>query len=726
MDEVVEPQPSQEEKDEAALVAERAALAKRIKSFKAAGESGGPTPSIGLNARKDRYKSIDVYHTDRKHWNDDDQLLPRIPLTWYHVDSLTADIGKRPHDPKVVAEQATAFPGPEQWANALPWLETKEKLQQVLAERYQARSDNEIAADFFTAILDVYREKACIDPQRATARRVKLTYGDVFWHNGYDPELEIYGKCPHFADVYKPDCVGADPKATRWVGNDFNGKYAFLKVETTLRDLKAEYPKTAKEIVTTDDKNQGSGDEALDPLDRTIDKYLFWIRDTHTKETIEEEYEEEQPVIVEGQQLYQTDEMEMPVLGEDGLPLPLTKTVVKTRPVEVPKYPSGWLFAVWCNDKVLDFGPADEFPLHRDYCYEIPGQVFAHGVVDVVRTFNTQANRFYDQIIKNTERTGDNIVFVNAQGDYAEAEKVLKGKATVVKVEGDPSGKVVVSQGVTAADGLFRALEFNLKLAEQVTGNIDAMSQENLPRTASGKYVYAAESGQQARITEVAKHSDDCERSLYRSIIRQSLKNDTEEMALKVRTAGQEVDVPFTPNTLDTQDFEIKWDISLDGAPQESPDPAERNQQRRELIPYLIQFSKTIAMGILEEQDVPNKESIRATLEQHYSEQEDAAQQGPQMDPVEQAKAAGQNAKDVSQALQGIATTVAKIGESTKNMALISGAVRLLLEGVNVSQQIASGQAPDYTAINMVMDEISLIQPTMHEEPEPEPTGLPQ
>jgi len=83
------------------------------------------------------------------------------------VDSLAADIGKRPHNPKVVAEEASRFPTPQDvgpdgqptWANALPWAETKQNLAQLLAERWTERADNEIAADFFTALLDLYRER---------------------------------------------------------------------------------------------------------------------------------------------------------------------------------------------------------------------------------------------------------------------------------------------------------------------------------------------------------------------------------------------------------------------------------------------------------------------------------------------------------------------------------------------------------------------------------------
>jgi hypothetical protein len=682
----------QEEKDE--QLAERTKLSKRIKAFKATAESGADKPSVGLTQRKARYQEIDSYHIERKHWSDDeDRLLPRIPLTFYHTDSLNADIGKRPHDPKVVAETAQTFPG--EWENMPQWLQSKQKLQEILQERYKERSDNEIAADFFTAILDVYREKACIDPQRATARLIKLQYGDVFWHNGYDPEKELFGKCPHFVDVFKPEKVGADPKATRWVGNDFNGMYAFLEIETTLRQLKKDHPKTAKEIVVGDEKKSG-GDESLDPLDQTINKYLFYIRDTELVDD-EEDYEEEVPVLIDGMLVPQRDDAGFPVLDEQGQPIPMTQTVVKQRPIKVPKYPSGWLYAVWCNDKVLDFGPADEFGIHRDYCYEIPGQVFAHGVVDVASTFNTQANRLWQQIIKSNESTGSNKVFRNTQAAFSNAEKALKD-TDVIDVEGPLQGNIEFHQGVPAPEGLFRALEFTLQACEQVTGNVDPMSQENLPRTASGKYVYAAESGQQARISEVAKHSDECERSLYRSIIRQSLKYDTDEMTLKVNTAGQKLDVPFTPNTLYTQDFDIRWDVSLDGAPQESPDPAERNEQRKTILAELSQMPPTIAFGTLEQLDIPNKEGIRATLEKWFQEQAD---QPPPSDPVEQAKASGQAAKDFTQSMQDAAKTLQEAG-------YVSQGVGLMLWAVMESRKIANGQDPDFTFVENLFTTLGL------------------
>lgn len=687
---------AQDEQAEAA--AERLKLAKRIKSFRSTGKAAKIT---GLDARVARYKSIDSYHIQREHWKgDDDQLLPRLPLTFYHVDSLNADIGKRPHTPKVVAEEAASFPG--DWQNLPQWLEAKSELQRILGPRYQERSDNEHAADFFTAILDVYREKACIDPQRATARLIKLTYGDVFWHNGYDAKAEFFGRCPHFAEVYKPEKVGADPKATRWVGNEFNGKYAWVEVDTTLRDLKEEYPDSAKEITdTSDGKDAQQGDEGLDPLDRTIVKELWFIADESLTET-EEEYEEDEPILDEaGQMIPQLDEMGYPVLDEQGQPQPVTQTVVKTRMITVPAYPSGWKFAVFCNDKVLDSGPADEFPIHRDYCYEIAGQVFAHGVVDVVRTFNTNANRFLDQIIKNTERTGDNLVFWNTQSNISNPEKVLEGRAKAIGIDGPVNeGNLQVVQGITAADGLYRALELNLKLAEQITGNIDAMSQENLPRTASGKYVYAAESGQQARISEIAKHSDDCERSLYRSMVKQSLRYDDQPMALKVKSAGAEANLSFTPNDLHTNDFEIRFDIALDGAPQESPDPAERNAQRKEMWPWLMSLPPTIANGALDEQDVPNKESIRATLKAWHAEQAEQAQGKPQGDPVEQAKAAGQMAKDFSQSMQDISAALKDAGR-------VDLALSLMLWAVTASRTIAMGQDPDMAYPNHLVAEIA-------------------
>jgi hypothetical protein len=689
--------PEKEGKEAESTAAERVRLNRKIKAFFAVSKSDKDT---GHDKRVKRYKAIDDYHIHAKHWGDDeDTTLPRIPLTWYHRDSLSADIGKRPHNPKIVAEEASSFPKPEEvgedgqpvWANAIPWAQTVDQLAQLLGERWTKRADNEIAADFFTAVLDLYREKANIDGQRETARLIKLDYGDSFWHNGYDPELALWGKCPHFVDVYKPDRIYADPKATRWIGNAYNGKFAFLETETTLRDLKAEHPKTAKDIVATDDTKGASGDEELDPLDRTIKKYLVYLAD-NTKHDVEEEYQEDPTPAL--------DELGQPLLDETGQPV-MTPGAMATRTIpDVPKYPSGWMVVTWCNEKVLDFGPAAEFPIHRDYCYEIPGQVFAHGVPDKVSTFNTQANRFYDQIIKNSERTGDNLVFVKTDGGITNPAKTLEGKATVVMVDGDIAGNVLVQPGTTAADGLFRALDLNIKMAEQIVGNVDAMSQENLPRTASGKYVYAAESGQQSRVSNIAKHGDEAERSLYRSIISQAIKNDTEETALKVTVAGQQVDIGFTPNMLDTNDFDMKWDAVLDAAPTESPDPGERNDQRKGLIAELSQMPKIIAFGTLDRLDMPDKEAVKAVLNSWYKQQEEQASAPQAPDPKEAAKAASQAAKDFTQAMQDISQALSTMGRADLGIALMVWAVKS-------SRMIAQGQDPDMTFVDRLMAEVS-------------------
>lgn len=631
------------------------------------------------DARVQRYKKLEEFITEGKHWKDDDDpMLPNIPIGWYYLNSINAKISKKPFEPRIVPEEATDFP------QQLPdFIKAKQHLAQVIGERYAQRKDNEVNADIIQSIVDYYADKTDTFVGVRKRSRYYTTLLGVSWiHNGLDEERQLFGDCSYFNRVMHPKDVIADTEDTTWNGNDFNGRFVGIRVPMTWKQAKKRW---ADKLKDQDAPPVKTGDKANkdDKDNRNVDVWLIWLRDRTVDDV---------PTVTGYQQIPVTGPDGFPQIGPDMQPVmqdDQSQPIVEILPT--PRWEGGWIecYFLESGEQLLSYGensnPSKKLPLHRYPCFG-EGDVYDHGFGEKIKSINFQQDRFIKYILDNAAATGQNVI-IEQEGAVVNPKQLEENKVGRRVTVSDIT-KVQFAQGLSPAEGFFRTNDMLQSLGDLVTGVMDLRQSSNMPVNASGRYVESVEGAAEARISEIAANERECFRSLIRDMAQAIISTDEEEKNYKVSALGSEAEVKIAPKTLDFSqvDFESPWDVAMDGAPQEATDPAQRNQDRLALLDNLLAKPPEVSTGALNLLDLPNRDQYETILKAFYDAQQQRSQ-AMGASPEDQAKAAGQMAKDFSQAMQSISQDIA-----THNPAL---GIAVEFAAIPMALAIAQGQSPN-------------------------------
>lgn len=620
--------------------------------------------------RVEMWRQIEDFQT-ADHWNvkwhqliqHEDRVYPSVQLSWMITDQMMAKIFSRDLKPIITAEEPVNFPLPAEH----PWT-------QLVAQARQGRlfdqdTDNEIAAELMTRIIDFEWDAARIEDKLKEAMQLAIWYGTGILLDGYDDMPVNFGeKTGIFVDTIHPRDFYIDTMATsttdaRWMS------YVSLK---STEWLKAKFPDKAAEIEKLGSEKKKSGknvdfefeilNQFRDVTDRIKDKNH--VLEVHFKRDYRMETREVrtptgdvEPVI--------SEITGMPVLDE-STGFPVLKPVEIVEEVSVPKFRGGWRMIMKVGQLVLSDGeittPNGELPIHVVRGYRVPRQFWGMGVVEQTRHLNFLLDKSLKYAIENANRTAHNKVIVD-KGQVADADEVYKNeRGGVLTLEAggniDAAVKALPAQPLPQAH--VSMINLLRELTDNITGITDMRFAENLPKDASGKFLQQAESGANSRLSEMRENLEREIKPLAHNLIAYSIAFEDRSRFLKITGSfGQEpAYVEFNPTILQFQDedFEARFDVQIGGSELTLNSVFEEDQLSLERIQTLAGLGPDLAAEMLKVLHIPNRKAIEKALGAFFRAQALAAQQA-QQDPSSDKVQQDQN--------EAISQIVRRVGEST-------------------------------------------------------------
>jgi hypothetical protein len=650
---------------------EKSQLQARLRGYREAGKSD-------RDARNTRLNYFEDFLTG-KHWKGEDTAAkPAIPLTFYICDAQTAKVMDRPVKLSVSPQENSAFPlyqKDEQgqvMADAMgqPIPDDAHPFRQMVQSNAQAVStlndgqatDNEIYAMFMNALLQKEMEATDLNQKFYAAASLASWYSESWLVVSRDESRLARGEHPNIIDVIDPRRVIKDKEATstedmRFVAYEVDRTIGYVQKRWGEEETKDIRPGTtdANGTATNGDKNDSAGalvtlevwivrDESLQPYEPT---------EKNTEET-EEEAE------------------------------------------QVPRYERGWCLVHMCQGKLLG-EPEDigRMPMSWLPWYVTPGRLAAQGAPDLFLSQNFQIDQSMYYALENARSTGQNFAFVDKAAFVGKEDQLANFPGKIIDMQMDPAlpQPVVVQQGLDVSPSHYTNIDKNRELLDTCSGVMDLKVGETVPRDASGEFMKEVKGGSAMRLAQIRDQQvNRAAKELARVLLDLALQDD-EPVTLRV-PGTQDQQVTFVPSQLrfDDEEFEARFDITSDSSATEPHDPIERDQFLSKTLAELSAMPRPLAEFRVARADWTFKEELKAALGQFWEEQTN------QVDPVataEQAKVAGQTAKDFSQGMQNLA----------KNLPPAL-AIELQLAAIPVVLAVARGEVPDLSRIQSIQQQL--------------------
>ena len=654
----------------------------------------------GAAERKNAYQT-NVEFLKGKHWRDRDgqfadaeKKLPSIGLTWRVCQIHHAKIFHGyEFKPEVVPESEENF--------ILDPKQDGPNLRRAIANNAGALTegtDTEKAARLRTALLDYWWDKQNMMDVVEDAVEMAQAFGDS-WVLDYWEDEKPKARVIHPADMFVDPDAECD-EDLRWIG---------YKVTRTIEAVGQDYPDHVDEIHRRYNDSMDSWDayqkkyenDPYNPEKDLVDVETWFIKELDTvTETINEVVNDPVQVqeMLDSDEGWEVDEDETVYEYADGDDAGVPVEWTLKRDVERDKYPGGWRRIVYCQGVVLEDGEnpsaSGNLPLTHIRYYNTPGEYWGMSLVQHLMPMNLQFNEllYQTKMIAQTMRpfiamdssklTFETIQRVNNVYDVPIFKFNSKANAQ------DMMTSLSVNPGADVPPALMEFINKYQNWIELISDSYDLRNQNNIPQDASGKWVEAVESAGQARIGQVRKHVRNAVKKISLNVLANSIYHMEGERRFRAKIGAREQDLVFDPSDLDTDGFEVRFDIVVGGSDSLPSNPIDRNQFVIGLIDSLAQKPFSLAMAELELLDLPNKEQIRAALEEHNKQMEQAAQSQPNMSE----KSTEEYHQSVAGVLESVADEEAKRGNS--------------FAALVIAQQLqakADGGQVDYQAINKVV-----------------------
>lgn len=673
-------------------------LNRELQNYQLSAESPEWTTKRAENEKNRQH--MNGYHWVNKRAGDSTSDRPSIQLTWQQCQMQMAKIFQgHGFKPEVVAESDQVYEDPL----------IKQAIQKN-AQQLNSRSEAEAAAEIRSIILDYYYEK--MDMLGTFKEACQMAQ----WYEEGAYIVDTYDEDGPALSVVHPSDVRYDPEA-----EDISDvRFICYHTRRTIAYIKEHYPRFA-ESVEPDGGLQAQPDNRRpyryraggfpDEDQENVTLECWYIRDYDTKnERVDEQ------VITDPAQLseyldegYEVDEelTEYQPMATEGFSgavmeqVPVSWTVFMMG--DVPKYPGGWKKVYRANQVILNDDEDEtsfhihsangELPIHHMKYYNAPGQYGSMSLVRQIKPLVNIIDQMMQEGLDNVRTLMPFITLHQGRVSFDAAQRIgSEYPLPVVKMKPEAGVEDIreVFQhhpGAELSQSFMAMVEKLQHLIEDIAGGYDLRSANNLPSDASGKFVEAVETAGNARISEVRENVRQCAKTVAQNILANVLYYETKPQKYRSKRGTQSTYIDVIPAQLTNDEMEADFDIIVGGSNTLPNDPIMRNEHNTQMIATMIsQPSKTVAMGMLDNMELDNRESIRQVVESHYDEMaQDSEQQG--QDP-EAARRYQEGASDVLEQLGKEAA------EFHPELSLV---ISMQL------QNAAQGQPVDYALINQLI-----------------------
>lgn len=600
------------------------------------------------------------YHWVNKRSGDKNRERPSIQLTLQQGQMQMAKIFQgHGFKPEVVAESDKVY--------------TDDAIRLAIRKNeknLQSRTEAEAAAELRTIILDYYYEK--LDMLGVFKEACQMAQ----WYEGGAYIVDTYDQDGPHLHVVHPSDIRYDPEATCIEDVRFICYYT----RRTLAYIKKNYP-TFADDVQPDGKKRRQGlstsrhtSIGLDEDVENVTLECWYIRDYEMIPSRADEQDVIEPErlskLLENDYIIDESKTEYAPMQVDGITGPIIEEVpVKWtvyRESEEYKYPGGWKKVYRANQIVLN-DPTDdesfhihsangELPIHHLKYYNVPGEFEGMSLVRQIKPLTQIVDRLTQEGLDTIQTLSPFIAMLQGRTNFDATQRMGSDfPIRVVKFNAEAGVEDIREvfqhhQGAELTQSFWMMLDKLRNLIEDIGGGYDLRSANNLPQDASGKFVEAVETAGNARISEIRENVRNCMKSVASNILANVLYYETNEHSFRATRGAKTAYINVVPAELTNDDAEADFDILVGGSNTLPNDPIMRNEHNMEIITRLTALpDKLLALGILDNMEMDNRESIRQVVEQFYDNMAEKSKQSGQ-DP-EVSKRYQEGASDVLEQL---------------------------------------------------------------------------
>ena len=628
---------------------------------------------------------------------------PVIPYTFEVLEKQVCSLTRYQTRPKVIAEDAADYA-------MLPEGHPFKMLRMENPNVFKKKTDNEIFAMLMSGRLETAHERARMDEIYDDAAEYAARYRHVDILVRWEGENEREG----IVCEALPDGAEIDPRAP---GGDLTkGRFVRYKIRRTVKWVRENLnyePRgtdTASESYRTQKGDVGDtgdysfSDERVQPDDRLLDVWVWFLRDDTMVEEEATEYEEELMLDAMGMQVINPHTMQ-----------PVMRQVEKKVKYKTLKYPGGWKMFYKMQDEVLQLqknpNPSGRPPIHRFEWVRNPRKSGAIGVYDLTKDANQAADHSLKYAIENSNRDHTRILYDKAAiPDIHQAVQQSVADMIGVDANDKPLSEVyTVIRPNPLAGAHLQLAPAVMSINDKAVGAVDIREPGGGANRVTGDAVEGMNGPDADRADRRLRRWLRVKRDIAYDMMWLILEYEDMERTVKLgRDMGEPTYVSFDRTLFDFEEweFEARWDIVM-----REPDdlPANRSKRNRtkldnmELVLGLPPRRAKMALRIL---DLEDTEVLRVMLEEEIEAMEAEAPEPTEID-IMQAKADIEIAKEtaiielksrmkvadsISEALETMSQKLTDLGQlqaALYVLSMIPNAAAEAMKGTSIEQNEA-------------------------------------
>lgn len=630
---------------------------------------------------------------------------PAVPYTFEVIEKQVAALTRYQTRPKVVAEDAADFA-------MLPETHPFKVLAAENGAIFKRKTDNEIFAEIMSARLETAFERGqydkifedCAD----AACRYRASYILVRFEQGNDREGAII-------EMLDPCDVDIDPRAPG--GRLEAGRFVRYRFRRTKRWIKENLD---YEVIDGNDKtsydydgdsNSSSeysfNDEKVQPDDRLVDVWCWFIRDDSTVKKI-----------------FEYEEKEM-ILGASGAPIqdpltgePIMRAVKVQEEVEVPRWRGGWKMVFKVQNKIVKIednpNASGRPPIHVFEWIRNPRKFNPISAFDLSKDANQAIDHALKYAIEDSNRSHTKILMKRDAVENPEDVQVNDVHG-IIWVDGDGpiTDAHTIVQPAPFAQAKLELASHVMNMHDKSLGVVDMREPGGGANRVTGDAVEGLNGADADRYDKRLRRWLWFKRDVCTDIMWNILEyEDLERTVVLGRDWGQPVYISFDRSVFDFSEweFEARWDIVM-REPDDLPmNRSKRNTAKLQIAETILSMPPNRAKMALKFLNLEDEAALRVMLEEEI---EAMSQEPPPPTEIDimQSKADIEVAKEreiilmkarlrasegISDAMERIADMLAERGnvqQSLAVLALMPKAVEEAMSGAALEQNQAYNQA---------------------------------
>jgi hypothetical protein len=202
----------------------------------------------------------------------------------------------------------------------------------------------------------------------------------------------------------------------------------------------------------------------------------------------------------------------------------------------------------------------------------------------------------------------------------------LAGGLIGIDTEGALADAIMPLPALPIVEAHIGLVNLHREFLDTIFGVTDLRNGRNLPRAASGKFVEEMNDSSNQRLDSIRERLERVAKEIAFDFCYYG-QQETEPQTVKLPGAQNKY-VTMTPAVLDSEEFEAKYEIVVNGTRALPQDPIERDAYYERLFMSLIQMPPPIAMMRLDRSDLPDRDIIKTQIQEYFQQMAQSAQNG--------------------------------------------------------------------------------------------------